>query len=152
MKGWVGLGTTMVSKQSAQDHYVTNHSSEGEPCARGDLLHPAFSWMTWLSPPGAKLSEPCRDVTKRCRAWWTEAAWSIRLTWPNRECLRLIVSFIDGSCEGLATSTFVTNSYQRTLSVRLWFVVWKASSFAISASNCVHVSEAYSKDDKIHEL
>jgi len=27
-----------------------------EPCARGDLLHPAFTWMTWLSSPGAVLS------------------------------------------------------------------------------------------------
>jgi len=38
--------------------------------------------------------EPCRDVTERYRAWWAEAAWSIRLTWPKRECLlRLIASF-----------------------------------------------------------
>jgi len=47
---------------------------------------------------------------------------------------------------------FVTNSYQNMLSIRLWFVIWKASSFAISAFNSVHVSEAYSSDDSTDEL
>jgi len=51
---------------------------------------------------------------QRCRAWWTGAAWSIRLTWPKRECLlRFIASFMDGSCDRVATSTFVANSYRR---------------------------------------
>jgi len=36
-----------------------------------------------------------------------------------------------GSCERVATSMFVTNLYQRMPSIRLWFVIWKASSFAI---------------------
>jgi len=72
---------------------------------------------------------PCRDVTESCRTWWTRAAWSIRLTWPKRECLlRLIAFFMDGSCERMATSSFVTSSYQKMPSIRLW----KASSFAIS--------------------
>jgi len=97
--------------------------------------------------------EPCRDVTERCRAWWAGAAWSLRLTWPKRECLlRLIASFMDSSCDRVATSTFVTNSYQRMSSIRLWFVIWKASSFAIPAFNSVHTSEAYSSDDRTQEL
>jgi len=97
--------------------------------------------------------EPWRDETERCRAWWAGAAWSTRLTWPKRECLlRLIASFMDGSCKRVATSTFVTNLYQRMPSIRLWFVIWKASSFAISAFNSVHVSEAYISDDRTHEL
>jgi len=85
--------------------------------------------------------EPCRDVTKRCRAWWAGATWSIRLTWPKRECLlRLIASFIDGSCERVVTSTFVTNSYQKMPS--LWFVIWKNSSLfqIISFFNCFRLS------------
>jgi len=87
--------------------------------------------------------EPCRDVTERCRVWCAGAAWSIRLTWPKTECLfRLIASFMDGSCERVATSSFVTNSYQKMPSIRLWFVIWKASSFTISAFNSVHVSGA----------
>jgi len=97
--------------------------------------------------------EPCHDMTERCRAWWAGAAWSIRLTWPKRECLLwLIASFMDGSCERVATSTFVTNSYQRMPSIRFWFVIWKASSFAISASNSIHVSKAYNSDNRTHEL
>jgi len=44
----------------------------------------------------------------------------------QRECLlRLIASFLHGSCKRVATSTFVTNSYQKMLSIRLWFVIEK---------------------------
>jgi len=59
---------------------------------------------------------------------------------------------MNGSCERVATSTFVTNSYQRMPSIRLWFVILKASSFAISAFNSVQVSEAYSSNHRTHEL
>jgi len=113
------------------------------------------SW--WPAPPNIfqvpNCPEPCHDVTERCRAWWAGAAWSIRLTWPKTECLlRLISSFMDSSCEKVATSLFMTNLYQRMPTICLWFVVWKASSFAISAFNSVHVAEAYSSDVRTHVL
>jgi len=71
--------------------------------------------------PGCLLEVPnclerCRDVTERCRAWWAGAAFSIRLTWPKQES-PLTASFIGGSCETVATSSFVTNSYQRMPSI-----------------------------------
>jgi len=57
--------------------------------------------------------------------------------------LWLIASFMGGSCERISTSTFVTNSYQKMPSIRLWFAIWKASCFVISAFNSVHVSLYY---------
>jgi len=109
---------------------ATLQASEGE----SPLLVVTCSTQHFRGPPGCLLKvpscpEPCRDVTKRCTAWWAGAAWFIRLMWPKRECLlRLIASFMDGSCERVATSTFVTNSYQKMPSIRLWFVIWKNSS------------------------
>jgi len=42
--------------QSEQWDMHTPSIRRREPCARGDLLHPAFSRTNWLSPPDAKLS------------------------------------------------------------------------------------------------
>jgi len=50
---WPSTGRSTLH---AHRFVATLQASEGEPCARGDLLHPAFSWTTWLSPPGVKLS------------------------------------------------------------------------------------------------
>jgi len=55
--------------------------------------------------------EPCHVVSERCRAWWAGSAWFICLTWPKKECLLwLIASFMDGNCERVETSSFMTNS------------------------------------------
>jgi len=112
---------------------ATLQASEGE----SPVLVVTCSTQHFRGRPGCFLqvsncSEPCRDVTERCRAWWAGAAWSIRLTWPKRCLLRLTASFMDGSCERVATSTFVTNSYHWMPSLRLWFVKWKASSSPVS--------------------
>jgi len=122
---WLSTGRSALH---ADRSIATLQASEGEPCARGDLLHPAFLRTTCCLLQVPNCPEPCRDVTETCRAWWAGAAWSIRVPWPKRECLLwLIASFMDGSCERVATSTFVTNSHQRMPSIRrLWFVIWKA--------------------------
>jgi len=92
---------------------TTLQASEGESA----VLVVTYSTQHSRRRPGCLLQvsncpEPCRDVTERCRAWWAGAAWSTRLTWPKREyLLRLIVLFMDGSCERVVISTFVTNSY-----------------------------------------
>jgi len=148
---WPSTGRSALH---ADRSVATLQASEGE----SSMLVVTCSTQHFLGWPGCLLQvpncpEPCRDVTERCRAWCAGAAWSIRLTWLKRECLlRLIASFMDGSCERVATSTFVTNSYQKMPSIRLWFVIWKASSLAISAFNSVHVSEASSSDDRTHVL
>jgi len=114
--------------------------------------------MSWPAPPSVLVDSLV--VFSRCQtvqspvvswpaiAWCAWAAWSIRLTWRKRECLlRLIASFM-GSCERMATFSFVTNSYPRMPNIPFWFATWKASSFAFSS---VHISEAYSSDDRTHE-
>jgi len=121
-----------------------------EFCACNDLLYPAFSWTTWLSSPW------CQAVLSRFLSWLKSVGLGgqeLVLTWPKRECLlRLIASYMDGSKKRVAMSSFVTYWYQRMPSIRLWFVIWKASSFAISAFNIVHVLEAFTSDDRTHEL
>jgi len=148
---WPSTGRSALH---ADRSVTTLHASEGE----SPVLVVTCSTQHFCRWPGCILQvpncpEPCHDMTERCRAWWAGAVWSICLTWPKRACLlRLMASLMDGSCERVATSTFVTNSYQRMLSICLWFVMWKVSSFAISAFNSVHVSEAHSSDYRTHEM
>ena len=93
--------------------------------------------------------KPCRVVTERCRAWCAGAAWSMRLTWSKRACLRwLMVLIMGGSSDSLATSSFLTKSYQWIPSIRLWFIIRKPWSFTALSFNNVHVSEAYRSTDR----
>jgi len=137
------IGNSRERDKSGFSIHRNTPSRRREPCAHG--APPSIIADDLVVP---NCCEPCYDVMERCRAWWTGAAWSIHLTWPKRVCLLwLIASFMDGSCERVATM-FVTDSYQKVPSIHLWFIIWKASSFAISAFNSVHVSEGYSSDDR----
>jgi len=85
-------------------------------CRCPTVLSPVVTWLRGVGLGGQEQPDPY--------------AWR-----GQRECLRLIASFLDGSCERVATSTFVTNSYQRMPSIRLWFVMWKASSVSLGNSS-----------------
>jgi len=99
---WPSMGRSALH---ADLSFATLQASEGER----PVLVVSYSTQHFRGRPGCLFQvpncpEPCRDVTERCRVWWTGAAWSIRLSWPKRECLlRLIPSFMDGSCETAGT-------------------------------------------------
>jgi len=82
-----------------------------------------------------------RDVR---RAWWARAAGSIRLKWPKRVSPPTYsFIYVRQLWEGgdFHVSIGLTNSYQKMPSIRIWCIIWKVSSFAISAFNSVHVSK-----------
>jgi len=71
MEGWVILGTTLVSKQSAQHHYVTDHITVVS-CSSRHGAHRGASNSRFLGPQAAMLTtEPPSLV------FWYEVLWHL---------------------------------------------------------------------------